>query len=624
MDVKNLTIGKKAYFGFGLVLLLLLLMGLLALLGIKGIVHDAERSIDGNMLDAALAQKEVDHLVWAGKVGDLLNNPAVNTLEVQTDPHKCGLGKFLYGEDRRFAEELVPSLKPLFAQIEKPHNQLHQSAVEIKETYRSADYQLPFLLLQLRLAHMNWARRVRDAFLHDKRALEGVQTDPGKCSLGQWLSSAEFSAVYHNASPKFKELLEELPGYHTELHQTAIVINKQLGIDDYVLRAEGKAYFFEKTVPLLNSTLDNLEELYELAEAELEGLREAQRIYSNKTTPALQEVQGLLHEIRQVAQQGFISSEVMLREAKKTELSVTVIMVIALAAGILVTIFLPKGIVAALRLISTNLENGAQQVATASHQISSASQHLADGALRQAASLEQTSASLEELSSMVRSNAQNALEAEGLMKKTAKIVSRADQSMQQLIGSMGEISSSSQETQKIVKTIDEIAFQTNLLALNAAVEAARAGEAGAGFAVVADEVRSLAMRAAAAASNTSALIENTVEKIGKGTSLVSETNESFCEVTESVVKVERLIAEVSQASQEQSEGVTQLNTAVLEIDSVTQHNAASADQASASAGQLSEQAELMKEIVEDLVVMVAGQRPKAPAERRLDRLPPAA
>ncbi len=154
--------------------------------------------------------------------------------------------------------------------------------------------------------------------------------------------------------------------------------------------------------------------------------------------------------------------------------------------------------------------------------------------------------------------------------------------MDKLTVSMEEITKASEETSKIIKTIDEIAFQTNLLALNAAVEAARAGEAGAGFAVVADEVRNLAMRAADAAKNTAALIDGTVKKVTNGSTLVEQTNGAFTEVASSVVKGGELIGQIAAASSEQAQGIEQITVAVSEMDRVTQQNAAGAEEMASS------------------------------------------
>jgi len=208
----------------------------------------------------------------------------------------------------------------------------------------------------------------------------------------------------------------------------------------------------------------------------------------------------------------------------------------------------------------------------------SMSQSLSEAASEQAASLEETSSSLEEMTSMTKQNASNAHQANNLMNDTQEVIKKADSSMKQLTASMKEISAVSEQTVKIIKTIDEIAFQTNLLALNAAVEAARAGEAGAGFAVVADEVRNLAMRAAEAARNTSALMEDIVRKIKNGEKLVNATDEGFRELTESSSKIVGLIQEIAAASQEQAQGIDQINKAVADMNTLTQRNAAAAEE----------------------------------------------
>jgi methyl-accepting chemotaxis protein len=273
-------------------------------------------------------------------------------------------------------------------------------------------------------------------------------------------------------------------------------------------------------------------------------------------------------------------------------------------SSVLFAIFLSHRLVKSLTRISTDINEGAQQVSSAAHQLAATSQTVADSSSRQAASLEETSASTEEMSAMIKRDAENASQADSLMQEANKVLAAADSSMQKLTGSMTEINAASVETQKIVKTIDEIAFQTNLLALNAAVEAARAGEAGAGFAVVADEVRNLAMRAAEAAKNTSVLIEGTVQKVSAGAALVSETSKSFASGRSAVEKIAILLTELATASREEASAVHQVNEAIAHIDRGTQENAASAEEMAASAEELSAQARVIQQKIEELLAIV--------------------
>ncbi len=280
----------------------------------------------------------------------------------------------------------------------------------------------------------------------------------------------------------------------------------------------------------------------------------------------------------------------------------------AIVIGVLLMLGIGRGVTRSLRVVIEGLTEAAAQVGAASGQVSSASQSLAEGASEQAASIEETSSSLEEMSSMTKQNADHAVEAKTMMSEASQVVEKVSDHMNDMATAINEITNSSEETGKIIKTIDEIAFQTNLLALNAAVEAARAGEAGAGFAVVADEVRNLALRAADAAKNTSDLIENTIKAVRSGSELTDATQEAFKENVEIAGKVSALIEEIAAASSEQAQGIDQVNKAVAEMDKVTQQNAANAEESASASEEMSAQAEQMKGFVDDLVTLVGGSR----------------
>jgi hypothetical protein len=188
--------------------------------------------------------------------------------------------------------------------------------------------------------------------------------------------------------------------------------------------------------------------------------------------------------------------------------------------------------------------------------------------------------------------------------------------MAQMTEAIAEITKSSTETSRIIKTIDSIAFQTNLLALNAAVEAARAGEAGAGFAVVANEVRSLAMKAAEAAKNTSILIDNTTKAVKKGNELTLRTQEAFKRNIEFANKLGTLIDEIAEAGAQQAEGIDQVNRSVADMDKVTQQSATRADGLAVSAQNINKQAEEIREYTDQMVELFGSKSKGTPAEAK--------
>jgi len=251
-----------------------------------------------------------------------------------------------------------------------------------------------------------------------------------------------------------------------------------------------------------------------------------------------------------------------------------------------------------------------ENIATGSAEIASGNADLSQRTEQQASSLQETAATMEQLGSTVRSNAENAKQANQLAQGAAAVAAQGGKVVGEVVSTMQGINASSRKIGDIIGVIDGIAFQTNILALNAAVEAARAGEQGRGFAVVAGEVRTLAQRSAEAAREIKALIGRNVEQVAQGTGLVDQAGKTMEEIVVSIQSVSDIVAQIASASVQQSNGVQQVGAAVIQMDKGTQQNAALVEQSAAAAESLKTQAQQLVQAV--LVFKLENTRAAVP------------
>ena len=255
------------------------------------------------------------------------------------------------------------------------------------------------------------------------------------------------------------------------------------------------------------------------------------------------------------------------------------------------------GIKAALNTTMTTLNQSADQVASGSDQVSSGAQALSQGATEQASSVEELAATINDISNRINENAHGAETASKKSDMVSEIAGEGNRRMQDMLSAMADISNSSGEIGKIIKTIEDIAFQTNILALNAAVEAARAGSAGKGFAVVADEVRDLASKSAEASKNTAVLIENSLAAVENGRRIADETAGALEKVVSGIQEATDMMDSIARASREQADAITQITVGIDQISSVVQTNSATSEESAAASEELSSQAQIMKDLV---------------------------
>jgi len=576
MHIKNFAIGHKIGLGFSGGVVCLMMIALYNYFCLSSIERMAVASEINNQDLSYLLNKEVDHLKWVLQLNELFVRDDVTTVQVQTDEHKCSFGQGLYGEKAELMAKKEPALSQLLEAIKEPHARLHQTARKIGATFVASAPGLDGIVASRWIDHLTWYKNLSEALLTGVQ-FSGV-LDPEDCALGKWL------ATYQDTDPEFNRLLDTWKEPHRQLHDSGRRIAAALSVNDADL---ARKIYQEETSPLLQAIAGRYQETMAWVGEKMERQDAAKKIFTSETGVAMHDTQALL--VKLVDATTRISEDTnqeMVGGIRENILLVSAVSGFALALSLLAAFFITGHISKPLNRTIDSLHCGAELVKEVAGQIARSGAELADVSSEQAAGLEEISSSMEELSTMTRKTAENAEQADSHMKKVNGIVVLATDSMAALTSSMAQIAVASDETSKIIKTIDDVAFQTNLLALNAAVEAARAGEAGAGFAVVADEVRRLAIRVAEAAKDTSTLIEGTVNKVRAGAEILDKTSEAFARIAESTPLVGSLLVEISGTSREQSMGIGQMNEAIAEISTATQRIAANAEESAAASEEL--------------------------------------
>ncbi len=600
--MKNLSLTWKLSIGFGSLLILAAVTSGLSAWRMSGVTQDAKMLSEEYVPEVRLATtilKEAEELNLAGRSYALSGNPKYRE---EANKHKELL-------EAAFAEagELVaefPELTSLATALEKAKKHEKQYIDLFGETTKAitsrtaaqAELDVQAGILMTSVSDLIGNQRLK--------MVEEIEAEKATGLLGMRLEKCNNTGVLRN-----------------EVNQMRISVFKATALNDLAYMDEADVWYgkIQERLGVLDGMLKDPTDRQDLTvvtkaatayKAAAENVRSAVALVKEISPRRGEASQKLVADAEAILANGLQGSQKVADETTSSltaGVQMTLIgMGIAVVAGVGIAFFLTRAIAKPLTGIAGELSEASNQTAGAADQIASGSQSLAQGASEQAASLEETSSSLEEMSSMTRRNADSAKEAERLAGAAKTSAARGDDSMRRMNEAIAKIRTSADETSKIIKTIDEIAFQTNLLALNAAVEAARAGEAGKGFAVVAEEVRTLAMRSAEAAKTTSALIAGSVESSHTGEATAGEVASALANITENVGKAGSLIEEISAASQEQAQGIEQVSRAVSQMDQVTQQNAANAEESASSAQELTHQAAIARRAVTALNAMLKG------------------
>lgn len=628
MKWKDLAIGRKLGIGFGIVLVLLTIISLLAYLefiNVNHLAHDAEEMAEN---DRFVLMKTIDHLNWVSKLSDLVFNEKVHNVDLQTDPHKCGFGKWLYSQEAKKMAARNKEIGKLIEAIKEPHQQLHQSAIKITDTYVDFDLSMESLVAERWVDHLVWIKDLSRSLLTETPFKRGV--DPNACAFGKWYHS-------HKATnPDFEKLLKGWKKPHDQLHVSAQKIVERMQQNDM----EGARFIYqEETLLALEKLQTQYLKTIGWIDHSVEKREATKMIFYENTLPALSETRKILDQIGELYHQQFQKDENgMIDSIINAEIKTATLSIVAIAVGIVTAIFIAlgitrpiaKGVIFAnamsegdltrtldidqkdeignlaialnkmagnfrkmfndilssvdtiasssteLSAVSQQLSSGAEQTSNKSNQVSEAAEQMSSNMNSVAAACEQSSTNVQMVAAASEQMSATINEISGNTEKGRLITNGAVSQANLVSTRVAELGKAAVAVGKVTETINDISEQTNLLALNATIEAARAGEAGKGFAVVANEIKDLAKQTAEATQDIRLKIEgiqnsteSTVTEIDQIEKVITDVDEIVGTIATAVEEQSASTKEIANNVNQAAQGIQDVNEKVAESSTVS-------------------------------------------------------